>query len=1608
MHFPDEGAGGKCNKEFWSKWIPRRIKHNAFVLSLWACIWLLGTYPLGRPLSEGWRFMFTVSFFARIGYSAAWMFITNFTHSLPWNEFLAQDPGRTWPVLHNVMAMVLGGKHRWNEMLFHDVHHAFPNAVGTLSQRGRFHGWEKVHDAAAEVLHRGLWKPNGDEDTQMQKTQKKRSMMMQQGKKEPGQEARKVPGSTLVWENAVRLSMKHAPERYSEIVSIVSKRLKLIQRFEAAAELYESIDAFREAVNCYIAGEVWDKARQLAQQHCPDMVRVVEDRYKSDLVGKGDGDELIRRTGDVDSALDMYARNGDWTKCLALAEKHSPKMLPHYLVQYCKVLVNRQEVTEAAQMLVRYGPPPEQSNFQLYKHIHTELLAKPDATGPPLVREMLLRVTMPPGTLGAPPTPKILSEDRRPQAEFLKALLTAHLQTVRERLRERNMAPEVVAKISVALCRYCAEFPLDLAFYDAGIDCKNAGMINMSFFFLNRFLDIADAIEDPDNAAIDNTDFMETDIPSPYDLDLPEQAHISNDKAGKIRDWVLGWSMDQNVQQKMDLRPCDKCGAHIYTGAATCPHCGTVSEPCIISGFPVLKKTRVECTVCHSAANRDDWNIWVQMFKECPWNCKIAAVTTCFANDRISQWSYYLSFLFRVHSYWLSKGAEEKRWCGMADSPGPDPQEGEDVDDGDFPFLKADHPAYKRLQEAWRKQLTGHNDRVTLQLREKQEELKKLVKHREDIGVTLYGAQQQLAKLQLQLEQLHDKYAMDDEKLKNVTSDWEGKKVEVEEATRRLANWQDELNQLNITVRQVQEYNEQMKAEIQVTRRATYKAEDHIKQIEEMKSKQDLLIDSMNEDIKRLTERKALLDAQISAQRQETEAAMATLREASREMEAIEFEKKQLMMQWRSSLVGMQRRDEALQNVQKALEEQSEAELAIENEIRGLHSSIRTEQERHEQLCALRDRNDKEMQYLQSQMTSLKQEREKLMDQYSTLNKSMDQHLEETQKLKAAITEQTRSMEVLERNMQNVSREITAMVGKIEEEQSEQTTCERVTANSRKRMKKIREEIAAKEVETQNLLNEIARVTVDSLNTKAHNQMLKDRHKQLSDELADREKLIEQYEPCEQEIRKRHHQIEKKQLFVDRLNREYDEKRTKLEAELGNDEDVAGPQEAKLKHMRKAINELTKECSEMQKDWIQKQTQLLSISSETDKLKATLNENKNKKMVLEQKKLRIEGQLSSHEKEIKELENNMKHLRFDMDRMNSALVKNEARSGEISNTNQMMETEFVQKLKEIENRLILLTLAALPVLSCLCLFVGQVSGHGRLVQCRTRKSILHSAAAEERDVEKLKLEKDQMNQDILESERQVLLWERKITLEREMQAALDPNVGQSDAAAMKKEIHRMELRLEQLKRRQEQTIVEMERAIHKRDAIALKLEPKAQKTKKAASAANVKRQLQSLRNNLKLCTQANSDAEQKISERQRDLAELQQTIEQAAQEYGNLERAGEALRAEVQVGHVEKQQNLASILQLQRTAKRLDDSNTMSNCSSVGRSKKSSGCLAKPILSLKICGLPSTRGWKSQAEDGFRSDHHQELETKIAGCTDPRLSPKARVPKRLLSKPSHF
>ena len=90
----------------------------------------------------------------------------------------------------------------------------------------------------------------------------------------------------------------------------------------------------------------------------------------------------------------------------------------------------------------------------------------------------------------------------------------------------------------------------------------------------------------------------------------------------------------------------------------------------------------------------------------------------------------------------------------------------------------------------------------------------------------------------------------------------------------------------------------------------------------------------LNENLKRLQEQ-FIYEAQLQSQSQETDAAKTTLLDAAKEMETIAFEKKQLMQQWKSSLIGIQRRDEALQATQSAISNLVEDEKATRAEIGG-------------------------------------------------------------------------------------------------------------------------------------------------------------------------------------------------------------------------------------------------------------------------------------------------------------------------------------------------------------------------------------------------------------------------------------------------------------------------------------------------------------------------------------------------------------------------------------------------------------------------------------------------------------------------------------------------
>ncbi len=571
-----------------------------------------------------------------------------------------------------------------------------------------------------------------------------------------------------------------------------------------------------------------------------------------------------------------------------------------------------------------------------------------------------------------------------------------------------------------------------------------------------------------------------------------------------------------------------------------------------------------------------------------------------------------------------------------------------------------------------------------------------------------------------------------------------------------------------------------MQSEIAVTRRTTYRAEESVGNLERDKKKQDLLIDTMNEEIKRLNEQKTLYQAQLISQKEETAAARNTLKEAAIEIEKIVMSKKTLLEDWQKSLFGMQQRDKALQAIKELIKQKNDEILQVESEITGVRNETRKEQDQSEKLHENLLKNKAEQDFVNERTDEIMAEKKKMQEQYMMLKTSLQSTENEKQRMEIEKNDVEGKMQVLEKSIMQLHTKTKQIRDDILNHASQQKTVEKSSANLFKQTKNTYETMSKKEVEIEDIANEISRVRIDNLNTQSQNELLKKKLEDLINELKEKEKEVESFE---NKIKQRHVRIEKKQHKVDRLNRKHAELNKK-----GEDES-SGPLEAKRNNILKQIKDTDLAITQIQKEWIANQTELIEQQNEFQTLQSDSDDLKTQKSILEQKKLRLNNNYLGHKKEIRQLEVALKNLDFEMNKLNDLYYDNTAHQTKLTNDNFNLENEFKQKLKEMENESIKL----------------------------------------ENQIATLKEEKADILAEIVEAERQILLWERKIQLEKEMQDALDPNIGQSEIVAMKKEIHRMELRYEQLRKKQEQMIKDMERAVFKRETIQLKYLPKVEK-----------------------------------------------------------------------------------------------------------------------------------------------------------------------------------
>lgn len=682
-------------------------------------------------------------------------------------------------------------------------------------------------------------------------------------------------------------------------------------------------------------------------------------------------------------------------------------------------------------------------------------------------------------------------------------------------------------------------------------------------------------------------------------------------------------------------------------------------------------------------------------------------------------------------------------------------------------------------QKAMLKQLKEIQYAQNILLLDKKEELKKLSQERETIGVQLYALQQQLARTQLALENAHNEYnsivdmrLSEEEILKEVNKNNAEQQALYDEYMKQQKRHTQELDALNETIRQIEQYNEQVKSEIAISRRATYKVEQNMQELEKAKDSQDFYVDQLSRQVKQMDQQIETVLKQLDAQKKDTSDADAVLKETAKELDLIATEKQQLMMQWKAALSGLSRRDEALAQASQTLATAESAVHDYDVEIEATRREIQKEQAKHESLVSLRDRMENELAWVEESLNKIKQERAQLQERYTLLSKSLAQTDSEGKKLDLVTKQLNHDAEAVVQTLQTVTQERQKMEEELQTLFSTYSNVNKAVNNLGRDQSKLLKLIHEKENEAAEIENVIARSTVERLNLATVNDQLREHLGGVAKEVRDKEALAAKYQL---EIRQRNDEIEKKMYRVDRLNKKYE----KMVESAGGEENL-GPLENTIKNLNKEIEATAAECKELEREWLKRQTEMVAMSAECETLQERNNEQQARVTVLTQQQLRLT-------KDLRELKTKLKVSRHvnadynkDVSKLNSLISENHEQESGLQKENFVIELDCLEELKESEK------------------------------ECVGLQALIND----------VKTAKATLLDEIVEQERQAMLWEKKIQLEKETRQALDPTVGKAENENMEKEIHRMELRLDALKREQERLSQEMVRAIEKRATIA--------------------------------------------------------------------------------------------------------------------------------------------------------------------------------------------
>ena len=420
-----------------------------------------------------------------------------------------------------------------------------------------------------------------------------------------------------IWNKAVSLAMQYTKERAPDVIYQAALKLKKVNKFHSAAQLFENIGQMEEAIICYCAYNKFDMARRIAQTmkfgDSKDKIFAKIDRMEKEyLEKKGDAGGLAA-IGD-EKGLQMLLEKGDYEQCLQAASEISEEMYNKYIINIVKKYLDKKNLAGTADFLEKHNTPIYQYNLKLYEEIAMEILADENLDELKALNSMLNCVNK---------QLKGLPEFTKEYRSMQKLNKIALCQYIKFTMKEKKSGfPKSYWRVCETVLAFGDIIKFDLALYDAGMACRDVGQKGNAFILLNRYLDIYDEIKDPDSKIDDEPALEGTDFNFTQNAFKSTNNVIDEKERDEIYQWILQNSVDKSFKKELNTKSCPKCKKNNFEANVVCHYCKNQFETCVITGAPIYPNDDVvKCSQCGRKGIKECWKEWVGLFQTCP-NCQ--------------------------------------------------------------------------------------------------------------------------------------------------------------------------------------------------------------------------------------------------------------------------------------------------------------------------------------------------------------------------------------------------------------------------------------------------------------------------------------------------------------------------------------------------------------------------------------------------------------------------------------------------------------------------------------------------------------------------------------------------------------------------------------------------------------------------------------------------------------------------------------------------------------------------------------------------------------------------------------------------------------------------